>query len=207
MPRRMAGRFSKGIIFIRKRLQRFCGYFARGHSCHDRFFSGRQSVRHLDAALVHQRIPVRIRGGVEYDNRQEFSGRMSLRYEQAMSFPIFYRENNPNAQQWSIDYSGITSVYGFDGEVSYQPTDDDELFGNLKINISSNSERRGHIPYMPDFEAGALYRRRFPFRLEASVLLQWIGERVAEAATLPSVLLLSSRRNIVSINISGFSLR
>ncbi len=145
----------------------------------------------LNAALEHERIPIRICGGIEYDNRLELNGRLTLSYEQATSYPIFVSEKNPYAQQWMIDYSGTTSLYRFEGEVAYQPMDDDEVFGNLKINLSSNTERRGHIPYVPTFEAGSMFRHRFPFMLETSISLQWIGERVAEASTLPSVLVLS----------------
>jgi hypothetical protein len=145
----------------------------------------------LDAGLEHQFVPVRIEGGIGYDNRLELSGRVSLGYDQVESFPIFVRKKDQFAQQWDVDYSGSTRLYRLAGELTYRPTTFDELYGKIDLTMGSNSAHDGRVPYLPDFEVGALYRHEFPFRLDISFLLQWLGERPTESTTLPSVLVLS----------------
>ena len=120
--------------------------------------------------------------------------RFEARVQSISDFPLY--ADSLSRKSWLIAYGGRTTIASFSGEIFAKLTANDYFALKLTASISKNSKTGTEVPYLPGFEIGARYVKRFLSSwtgIATLTLLHQGVDNVIHANTLPSIFLIGLR--------------
>jgi len=143
----------------------------------------------LGSEIRHEDIPIVIQIGVTYDDRKNISARVHMEYLNANSLSRFTQLFPPADAQWKLEYDGRSFITTLNGELGWNINSMQYFLGKAVLRSSYNDAINARMPYLPMMEVGITYQHRFPFQLDLSTSLAFVGERSSGSVILPAYLL------------------
>ncbi len=144
---------------------------------HRSLYQLREMNPYVSASSIirHAEESVNLSGGIIFTPSKKLQLHGYAAYLEIEDYPTF--DLLLERGMFTVDYTGTTSIASLAGEMVYSATSRDLITAQLVIRRAKNSFYETTVPYLPAFEAAAVYTRDFSARIRGSAALEILGAR------------------------------